>query len=656
MKKLFLSTLLSMLGIALFAQIHDYSDGLQCSHVKSFYNSFKSTKDIVQTPLLNDYDVKFYFLDLNVESNTIYVSGEVTFYAEVVAAELDTFAFELLEQMTIDEVEINGIQQTVIHTTDEAFVPLTSPIGSGNLFTAKITYHGTPPTGGFFSGISTGSGWGKNVTWTLAEPFAARDWWPTKQVLEDKADSVWIFLTTSEENMAGSNGLLTNISSMPGNKLRYEWKSNYPIDYYLISFAVSDYQDYSIYSHPTEMGDDSLLIQNFIYDSPGCLENYQDGIDQTAEFIELYSELFSLYPFYEEKYGHCLTPLGGGMEHQTMTTIGGFSFGLVAHELGHMWFGDHVTCATWSDIWINEGFATYTDCLATEFILGQGALNSKMQGIHNSVMSEPGGSVYVPPAEVTYDNVWRIFDGRLSYNKGGAIIHMIRFELQDDDLFFQVLHDYLDIYGDSVATGLDFMNVLNETSGMDFTDFFNQWYFGEGYPTYSIEWSQNDGGMFMEITQTSSAPSVTPLFKMLMRYKLLFYDGTDTIIQLYQTENVNNFSLPITKQVGLIQVDPGNWVLNQVGSISVNIDENFFREDFTIIPNPTKSRLNLLFSDNGINSREISILDLSGSKLKSEKTNLLQYSINIADLPSGSYICLVTSGENQYFKKFVKVD
>jgi len=156
--------------------------------------------------------------------------------------------------------------------------------------------------------------------------------------------------------------------------------------------------------------------------------------------------------------------------------------------------------------------------------------------------------------------------------------------------------------------------------------------------------------------QTSSAPSVTPLFKMLMRYKLLFYDGTDTIIQLYQTENVNNFSLPITKQVGLIQVDPGNWVLNQVGSISVNIDENFVREDFTIIPNPAKSKLNLLFTDNGINSREISILDLSGSKLKSEKTNLLQYSINIADLPSGSYICLVTSGENQYFKKFVKVD
>jgi aminopeptidase N len=292
MKKLYLSGLLVLVNIALFAQMHDHSDGLECSHVKSFYQSFKSTKDVVQTPRLNDYDVKFYFLDLNVESNSIYVSGEVTFYAEVVAAVMDTFAFELLQQMTIDGVTINGIQQTVIHTTDEAFVPLTVSITGGNLFTAKITYHGTPPTGGFFSGISTGNGWNKDVTWTLSEPFAARDWWPTKQVLEDKADSAWIFLTTSDQNMAGSAGLLTNVTTMPGNKLRYEWKTRYPIDYYLISFAVSDYQDYSIYAHPTEMGGDSLLIQNFIYDSQGCLEYYKDGIDQTAEFVELFSDLF----------------------------------------------------------------------------------------------------------------------------------------------------------------------------------------------------------------------------------------------------------------------------------------------------------------------------------------------------------------------------
>jgi hypothetical protein len=160
----------------------------------------------------------------------------------------------------------------------------------------------------------------------------------------------------------------------------------------------------------------------------------------------------------------------------------------------------------------------------------------------------------------------------------------------------------------------------------------------------------------MEITQTTSAPSVTPLFKMLMGYKLLFNDGTDTIIYLNQTENVNNFSIPLSKQVGLIQVDPGNWVVNQVGSITVGVEDNMKGEDFTLAPNPVNNSLNLMFTDNGINFREISILDLSGNKLKSEKTDLLQYSLNVADLASGSYICQVKSGKNQYFKKFVKAD
>ncbi len=656
MKKFFLTAFATLFIFVVFAQVHDHSNGMQCSHVKSFHNSFKNMEDVVQTPFLDDYDVKFYFLDLNVESNSIYVSGEVTFYAEVVAAEMDTFAFELLQEMNVDQITINDIQQPFIHSTNEGFVLLTEPITSGNLFSAKITYHGTPPTGGFFSGISTGTGWGKNVTWTLSEPFSARDWWPTKQVLEDKADSAWIFITTSNQNMAGSNGLLTNISTMPENKLRYEWKTGYPIDFYLISFAVSDYQDYSIYAHPELMAGDSILIQNFIYDAAGCLENYQEEIDQTAEFVELYSDLFSLYPFHEEKYGHCLTPLGGGMEHQTMTTIGGFNFSLVAHELGHMWFGDHVTCATWSDIWINEGFATYADYLAHEFILGQSAANAVMQGIHNYVMSDPDGSVYVPPAEVTYDNVWRIFDGRLSYDKGAAILHMIRFELQDDELFFQVLHDYLEVYGDSTATGLDFMNVLNDVSGMDFNNFFNQWYFGEGYPTYSIEWSQNDAEMFMEITQTTSAPSVTPVFKMLMRYKLLFYDGTDTIINLYQSDNVNNFSIPISKQIGLIQIDPGNWVLNQVGSISVGSDEHFSKNDFIITPNPASDELKIIFNSTDQSTREITVLNLSGSILKKVNSDMITVTINLSDLPSGNYICRVSSGKNQSFKKFVKAD
>ncbi len=656
MRKLLLLTLLSLFIGSSFAQHHDHGPELTCSKAKFYEEYFKSAQEIIQTPLLFDYDVKFYYIDIEVDNNSIYITGEVTIMAEVVAAEMDTFAVELLNNLTVDEVVYNGNALTSSHSNDEVFIFLPETLTQGELFSVNIKYHGTPPTGGFFAGVSHSTGWGKDVTWTLSEPFAARSWFPVKQVLEDKADSAWIFLTTDENNMAGSNGLLTNVETMPDNKLRYEWKSNYPIAFYLISFAVSEYQEYNIYAHPEEMEGDSILVQNFIYDSPGCLENYQSGIDNTTEMIELFSDLFSLYPFHEEKYGHCLTQLGGGMEHQTMTTIGGFNFGLVAHELGHMWFGDNITCATWSDIWINEGFATYADYLALQFIQGQSAANTEMNNIHNSVKSQPGGSTYIPPAEITYDNVWRIFDGRLSYSKGAAILHMIRYELQDDETFFQVFHDYTEMYADSVATGLDFMNVLNDVSGMDFTDFFDQWYFGEGYPTYSIEWSQNDGGMFMEITQTTSKPSSIALFTNKMAYKFFFNDGGDTTVYVHQTENVQNFTFSITNEIGLIQIDPENWVVNSNGSITTNVEEHNSPVRFTYSPNPANDKLNISFANHNNNEKQIGVYDMAGNQVLSINTLDHSITLEIAELPSATYLIQVTDGINLSSKKFIKVD
>ena len=637
-----------------FAQDHTHNGAMTCSHAKFFSEYMKQSKDVVQSPYLFDYDVKFYFLDIEVDNSSTYVSGSVTYYAEVVSTVLDTFAFELISSMTVDEVLINGDSKTFTHNTDEAFVPVGSSLGEGEMFEVKINYHGTPSSGGFFSGITSTNDWGKDVTWTLSEPFNARDWWPVKQVLEDKADSAWVFLTTDANNMAGSQGLLTAVTPMPDNKLRYEWKTGYPIDYYLISFAVSDYQEYNIYSHPDDMGADSLLIQNFIYDASGCLEQYKDGIDATAEMIEVFSDKFSLYPFSEEKYGHCLTALGGGMEHQTMTTIGGFSFGLVAHELGHMWFGDNITCATWSDIWINEGFATYSEVLAREFIQGEAAMQSRINSIHTNVMSAPDGSTYIPPEEIYYGNEWRIFNGRLSYNKGAAILHMVRFEFQDDDLFFDALKQYTQQYGGSTATGANFRDKMAEVSGIDFTDFFDQWYFGQGYPTYSLQWSQDDDNFYLETNQTVSYPSATPLFKMLMAYKLNFTDGTDTTVYFYQTDNVDYFTIPLSKTVSGIIIDPDNWVINKVGSITVNTEEFNKKLEFGFGPNPVKNNLNIYFNDDKSVLRDIVIYDLSGGIVKEVNSAEQNVTLDVSDLPVSAYIIEASYRGNKITKKFVK--
>lgn len=637
-----------------FGQLNMPDDpfGPYCKHMTSALKHQYYVPQVAN-PLLDQYDMKFVFLDLEVENNSLHIEGNVTIHSKVVSPTMDTFALELIPEMVIQEVAINSFTTTnIIRQGDDVYLPLPTSLANGDEIIVSVTYAGDAPTGSFFAGVSTAysSQWDKNVTWTLSEPYAAKEWWPTKQVLTDKIDSCWVFLTTSNENMAGSQGLLTGVSTVPGNKLRYEWKSNYPIAYYLISFAVADYQEYNIYAHPEGLND-SILIQNFIYDSPGCLENYQDGIDRTADFIELYSELFGMYPFPEEKYGHCLTQLGGGMEHQTMTTIGGFGFGLVAHELGHMWYGDNVTCATWNDIWINEGFATYSDYLANENILGYAAAQQWLTARHQQVKQQPGGSVYVPDEEL--GNIWRIFDGRLSYSKGALLLHMIRWELNDDDVFFEIMHEFTEQYADSTATGDDFEALVDSVSGIDFDYFFDQWYYGEGYPIFDITWNQDEDNFYLQSTQTTST-NVTTLFKVTIPVHVTFQDGTDTTFRFFQDANFEQFSAAISQPVEEVSIDPEQWILHKLNSLLVVLDEIQNPVSFSFGPNPATDMLNIFLVNSEQVNYTLKIFDVTGRLVMNRKLSGEKVTVDIRDLSKGVYNIEISDGENTLTKKLVK--
>jgi len=601
--------------------------------------------------LTNNYDVKFYWLNIALERTSTTISGVVTINAKVTTASLDSFIFDLYSGLVIDSVKINNIKDTVIHTSDVASALVSPALPSGSNFSAVIYYHGNPPSGGFFTGISHGTSpsWGNEVVWTLSEPFNAYQWWPCKQDLTDKADSSWVFITTDSTNKAGSNGILTNVITV-GSKKRYEWKSHHMIDYYLISATVAKYVDYTIYAHPAGTTD-SVRIQNYVYDNAGCLPYFKNIIDTTADFIEIYSNLFGLYPFIDEKYGHCMGPIGGGMEHQTMTTLSSFSFDLICHELGHQWFGDHVTCATWSDIWLNEGFATYCEYLAYENLGTHADLVSWLSQNHSSVMSAVDGSVYVPPALTNDEN--RIFDSRLSYDKGGAIIHMIRFEMQNDTNFFNTLKDYQIDFGDSVATGLDFKAEAESHSGLNFTDFFNQWYFGEGFPTYHIVWNQVGDTVTFTSTQTVSDAGVTPLFKMLMEYRL-HYSGGDTLVRVYQTANTNTFKIHTHRTITGFFVDPNDWVIDGGATIVVGVEETDNPVFFSMSPSPCTENINVFLANGQKTMRNFSICDITGREIYSVMNNQQTVSINTSSLARGIYFLKVTDGSNFLSKRFVK--
>ena len=428
-----------------------------------------------------------------------------------------------------------------------------------------------------------------------------------------------------------------------GNKKRYEWKSSHPIDYYLISVSLTQYVDYSIYAHPQGYPD-SILIQNYVYNNPATLPYFKSVIDSTKQLVELESSLFGLYPFADEKYGHCMAPMGGGMEHQTMTTLGFFDFSTDAHELGHQWFGDKTTCRTWHDIFINEGFASYVEYLAFEYLEPNQAAPHMLQ-VHNNVMQQPGGSIYNPDTT----NLNRIFDTRLSYNKGSAILHSLRFVLGSDSVFFPALRNYSNQFKNKTASIDDFKNSMATYSGTNLNQFFTQWVYGEGYPTFNVKWNQVGGQLYLKSLQTVSSSSITPLFITPIEYKVQRNIGDTTILVMHgQTTEQYNMNMPGT--VTGIVVDPNNWILNKVigptHDATLSITDLFGTESFiNVYPNPSLGQLNISGCDNA----EFTLFDLSGKIVSSVKIQEAA-SIDVSGLAKGMYLYRINSEKQQLLK------
>jgi hypothetical protein len=567
--RLFILSITSFLAAGIYGQhseTHWTEDPtLICPEGKSAFYTNYITSIVNPNPLMANYDVKFYKLDIKVNDSVAELQGYAVVAAEVVEGPLDTFSIELHNKLSADSVYIDGIKYPFSHESNNIYVSPDPPIEPGTLFEFKLFYH-TPEgySSGYFSSTQHPNYGDFHVTQTFSEPYSAHEWMPCKQELTDKADSVHIFITTDTSLTASGPGLLTQVA-LPDGEVRHEWRCHIPTAYYLISFAVSDYQAYDIYAKPENLPDDSILIQNLVYDYPGCLESNKTNIDNTSSMLELLSELYGLYPFHEEKYGHYMwyPPGFSGMEHITMSGMRYLNTYLISHELGHSWFGNNVTCATWSDIWVNEGFATYTQYLVLEYLFSKSSADAQMNSYMNYVMSIPGGSVYVPADDLF--SAGRIFSTRLSYRKGGALVHMIRYMMQDDSLFFKTLHDFQEEFRDSLATGMDFKSVCENVSGIDFTDFFNEWYFGEGFPIYTLTWSQYGDSLALEVEQSTST-DITPIFHIPMEYRV-YWEGGDSTFRFDQVSNDTTYSVILPHEVTGIVIDPANWVLNGVDAI-----------------------------------------------------------------------------------------
>lgn len=655
MKKFFYA--LFALTVPFFSQAQSDSH-LHCAHVKSAaFQSAGLPQLRINAARGGDlYDIHFYDIELEVSNTTTYVDGNVLIASEVTSAGMDTFWFELKDNMTIDSVYVNGARRLVIDRLNNVVrVPLAQTIPQGEEVRARIWYKGTATQAGFFSGLSTAASttWGVNVSWTLSEPFSAPDWLPCKQDLWDKIDSVNFNGIATNPNKVGSNGLLTAVTTLPNNKSKFAWKTRYPMAFYLIAFSVTNYVDYTTFAKPTRLPGDSIRVQHWVYNANNssnvsALNTFRQQLDATNDMIEVFSNLFILYPFWQEKYGHMQAPLGGGMEHQTMSTMGGFGQDLTAHELIHQWFGDYVTCATWSDIWLNEGFASYGEYLYRQFGVSQSSADTWMQSAQGSARQNTG-SVYVPAGS----GVSRIFSSNLSYKKGAAVLHMLRWQIGNDSLFFGGVVDYLNQKANDVATTDELRTILEAYTNQSLASFFNEWVYGEGFPTYTVNWNQVDSTLYVEVNQTTTS-ALTPRFSTLVPVRLAI-GGQFTTLRVDPTAGVNRFQVNGT--VTNAQLDPTSILLKgtasiirRVSTLGVSVAEEQLLVA-KLYPNPTVDEL---FIETEEQQVVLTIYDLQGRVIFEQKLEDSKNQISLSFLPAGIYQVLLESNSKQLHHKLVK--
>lgn len=654
MKKILLASIL-LINAAAFSQeknVHPCAHGKIHNNTQAKSNQL-SIADIART---EKYDVKFYDLDIAMSNLNTDVNGTAGFHATALES-IDTILFELFSSHTITDVRLGGISVPFTHVNNNVKVP--ANLVANDDFEVYVDYGGTPPNsssnpfgGGGMSNDSSPT-WGNQVTWSLSESFAAYEWFPVKQSLTDKADSVDVSITVADNLMAGSNGLLVSTIDNGNGTKTFNWESRYPIDYYLISVAVAQYLEYNIYANPVG-APNPILIQNFIYDNPGTLTNFQNRIDNTADFVEHFSDLFGLYPFHEEKYGHCMAPLSGGMEHQTMTTQGFFQDWLTAHELGHQWWGDHVTCSSWSDIWVNEGFASYSEYIMyEEFDPGQEVTD--MEDRHDFIMSQPNGSVWVEDSL----NEARIFSSRLTYDKGAAIVHTLRFLIDDDVLFYEALANFQTEFSHSTASGLDFKASVENFTGMDFTKFFEDWYFGEGFPTYDVTYNLIGEELHLELNQTTSMTGITPVFRNDVELLVERAIG-DTIIRIPVDFATQQYIVNIHSLDGSVtEIDPNNWIINDDNGIQldntfeyVGLVENT-EFDVNIYPNPANGPVTI--DMNTESNFTLKVIGPDGRFISSQQFNK-SLILDTSNFTKGSYLLQIESEDgNSITRKLLKI-
>lgn len=570
------------------------------------------------TPTMRNFaaaETDVHYQDMRVEIDPAInkVAGEITFYFTSRLDQVNRFVVDYKDELPILFIQRGNTPLSYLRNDGLITIDLGKNLMIGEQDTLTISY---ASEGTLRQELHNGT------------PVISTDlnldvlWYPGKRDLTDKIDSVDVYVTTPPDQYVAGNGTLQSIEEADG-KWIHHWRHRHPIaTTYLLELAITNYtivQDSVVLQDGT-----TLPIYHYLY--PENAAALSAELAATPDIMQFFENRFGAYPFADEKYGHAQYTAGGALEVQTMSFMGFFNFEVIAHEMAHSWFGNNVTFGSWSDIWLSEGMAEYLSGLAVEALRPAAWSGVKTSKI-NSITSQPGGSVYV--TDTTDLSV--IFDSRLTYNKGFYLAHMLRWVV-GDTAFFQACRNYLQDRDAAYARTSDFQEHLEAVSGIPLDGFFDDWLYGQGYPSYTVNWEQVQDSVILWIDQVQSDPSVS-YFEMpvpIAAYR--FGVVADTVFQ--HSYEHQRFAMYVgTNQISQLLFDQDKWILskgNRVIKVITGVSD-LDKTSLTIFPNPASDFIEI---SNGESIGEIEFIHASGIRISRE---VVDQRVSLEGLISGHY-------------------
>lgn len=607
------------------------------------------------------FDAGYYHLTLDLDFEEHRLVGQTLVQGRVASGTLDTLVLDLHSGLMVTSVRTpDGDQLPYAQSGGALMIDLPGAPTVDEEVAVVVSYSGPAGLGTEVSFVMGKLSNGDPFAWTLSEPYGARQWWPSRDHPSDKADSVRITVTVPEGLTVASNGLLRQEPVVQNGRVTYDWFSRYPISTYLVSIAVGvyDYHEQTYVRPPdleAEFGPLSLPIEHYEYRTSNFFADTSAirGWDKVVNMFPVFERWFGPYPFAEEKYGHAQFTWGGGMEHQTISSMGGSTVGLIAHELAHQWFGDLITLESWPHLWLNEGFASYAELLYYEED-GERFWNSPYEQIFNV---EYGRARAASGTLVVQDtsSFNELFDGSRVYAKGAIVLHMLR-KVIGDEAFHQTLRTYVgsDEFRFGNANTADFQAVVEAVSGQDLDTFFRQWVTeGTGEPVYRVRWYYEPAEtgylvtVDLEQLQSMDEPSAwdqsnVEVFVMPITFEV-HTDEQKFRVTFQNDQRVQRFQFDVPLEPRDLVFDPDRDVLHRSSVQAVQAQspspERPGLSIESVFPNPASSYATIRLNSPTPEATRLELVDVLGRVVRRVgiASGENEASIPVQDLASGLY-------------------